>query len=375
VASEFIAALARMNLAAAAAILAVLALRRPIRACFGARAAYALWLVVPLAALACLAPPRRIEGAAPESALTAFAAVSRFVSALDTQGLACLWLVGAIAALTALIWRQHRYIASLGALHSDREGLYRATRADAGPALVGALRPRIVAPADFDTRFDDDERTLILAHERTHLDAGDAQINALVALSSCLFWFNPLVHIAAFRLRLDQELACDADVVAAYPHERRRYAETLLKTQLGARAAPIGCAWPPRAAHPLRERVATLCEKAPSLRQPAAAMSMLAVLGIAVATMAWASQPPIYAPPHQASCRAEQYYVVAASGGAYAVVAAPEVVRDSPDLSIAVDRGARLHEIKQQLADDGARTAASPKAARYASYDPRALHD
>ena len=36
------------NLALAAAVLLVLALRRPVRKTFGARNAYALWLIVPL---------------------------------------------------------------------------------------------------------------------------------------------------------------------------------------------------------------------------------------------------------------------------------------------------------------------------------------
>src|SRR5262245_35527729 len=53
------------NLAASAAIIVVLALRKPIRAAFGARIAYALWLLAPLAALASLAPPRVIETVRP----------------------------------------------------------------------------------------------------------------------------------------------------------------------------------------------------------------------------------------------------------------------------------------------------------------------
>ena len=48
--AELIVALARANLAAGVAILAVLALRAPLRRRLGARRAYALWLIVPTAA-------------------------------------------------------------------------------------------------------------------------------------------------------------------------------------------------------------------------------------------------------------------------------------------------------------------------------------
>src|SRR5450432_316661 len=50
--------LLRVNLAAAAAVAVVLALRQPARRLFGAGAAYALWSMAPLAALAMVLPAR-----------------------------------------------------------------------------------------------------------------------------------------------------------------------------------------------------------------------------------------------------------------------------------------------------------------------------
>src|SRR5690606_182279 len=116
----------------------------------------------------------------------------------------------------------------------------------AGPALVGAWRARIVLPADFERRYDTLERELILAHERVHLARGDAWVNAFVALLRSLNWFNPLVHLAAAKFRLDQELACDAAVIARFPRARRRYADAMLKVQLAGQAwqelrLPVGC--------------------------------------------------------------------------------------------------------------------------------------
>ena len=71
----------------------------------------------------------------------------------------------------------------------------------------------------------------------------------------------------ARELRLDQELACDAQVVAAHPAARRSYAEAMLKTQLAGRPLPLGCYWPAPAAHPLVERIAC-SSRGPGRRPP-----------------------------------------------------------------------------------------------------------
>ena len=63
-ASDLLSLLVRANLALAAALLLALILRRPVRSLFGARAAYALWLVAPLAVLAVLLPARTVQAPA-----------------------------------------------------------------------------------------------------------------------------------------------------------------------------------------------------------------------------------------------------------------------------------------------------------------------
>src|SRR3546814_1664118 len=108
--------------------------------------------------------------------------------------------------------------------------------------MVG-LRARIVLPADFDVRYSADERALILAHERIHRARGDVAGNALMAALRCVYWFNPLLWIAADRFRRDQELACDATVVARHPHARRASGEAMVKTQLSAMPAPLAYHW------------------------------------------------------------------------------------------------------------------------------------
>ena len=77
-----------------------------------------------------------------------------------------------------------------------------------------------------------------------------------------MFWFNPLVHLAAARFRFDQELACDAAVIARHPDSRRRYGAAMLKTQRAEFGLPMGCHW--QSSHPLKERVAMLKQAPPS---------------------------------------------------------------------------------------------------------------
>jgi len=321
--AELLTGLARANLAAAAAILLVLTLRKPARLLFGARAAYGLWIIAPLAALAVLLPARPAPVTAPSSPMAAAhmltglpigpglvapaLAVDRGLSRLTAPPaqaakppadpwplLLGLWVVGALGSLGLLAWRQRRFLASLGRLSPLVHGgqpLLQAERAGIGPAVVGAIFPRVVAPADFTTRFTPAEQAIVLAHEAVHLARQDARINGLVALVQSACWFNPLVHMAGYFIRLDQELACDAVVMAERPHERRRYAEALLKTQLAAHALPLGCYWPARASHPLEERIGMLKRSPPGRARRLAGLAAIAFLASAGGLAAWASQP------------------------------------------------------------------------------------
>lgn len=298
--AAFLAGLLKANLAASAAVLAVLALRRPVRNRFGARAAYALWIAPLLCAAAVFAPHTPVPAS---DAQRAWASAAELVVAapqvtsprlgLDPALLVFApWLVGAAAMAALMFRRQTRFTAAMRPLRpAVARGVFRAARNDVGPAVVGAFRPRIVAPADFESRFAPHEQALILAHERAHLAGGDAAINALACAIQCLCWFNPLAPVAARKLRVDQELACDATVVGHFPEVRRAYAELLLKTQLTSQVLPIGCHWPARAEHPLKERIAMLrCPlPGPALRAwgGVAAVTVSAV----AAGLAWASQP------------------------------------------------------------------------------------
>ena len=298
--TEILMGLAKANLAAGAAIVAVAAIRALVRPRFGALAAYLLWLAPLAAGLAALAPHPAARAAMAPVVLTATAAVQALAAdapaaldaAPDAAGVAFgLWITGALAAAALLLRRQAAFLAAMGRLQPLAGGVFRAESAGVGPAVVGVVRPRIVAPADFVTRFGAPERDLILAHERAHLRRGDAAVNALACAAQCLCWFNPLVHLAARLLRIDQELACDATVIGRFPQMRRAYAELLLKTQLATQPLPLGCHWPAASAHPLKKRIAMLGSPLPQRAMRGMGLVVAAALSLGAGGLAWATQP------------------------------------------------------------------------------------
>jgi TonB family protein len=281
--SGILALIVELNIAASAAILLVLFIRRPATRLFGPHAGYALWAIVPVATLAILLPERTtttfvtdfLIGGRPASLAADEAAASQ---SLAPSLFFAFWIAGAIVLATLFIRRQHAF------MRDAAIGL-------AGPAIVGFRHPRIVTPDDFSRRFSDDERKLILTHEQVHIDRSDARVNAVVAILRCLFWFNPLVHAGAKAMRIDQELSCDAEVVSRRPRVRRAYAETLLKTQLASRPLPVGCYWPAESQHPLAERIDLLARKPVSRRRRAAASVLVLILTTGAGITAWAAQP------------------------------------------------------------------------------------
>jgi len=287
--------------ASSAAILLVGLLRKPLRVAAGARAAYWLWLLVPGSAVAALLPApshalQMMSGALPSYMKAAVTSVAMTASTPGASaGLVpaalLVWLSGAGVMLTLMLGRQRTFVRSLGKMAPDPNGIRRSNSIVA-PMLVGAWRPQVVVPVDFETRYSDEERRLVLAHERAHQQRCDISINAFAAVWLCLFWFNPLIYWAIGRLRLDQELACDALVLALSGAPPRRYAEALLKTQLATESVwrmPVGCYW--QSAHPLKERVAMLSRPLPGFRRRIVGIVFALLLTVSGGYAVWAAQP------------------------------------------------------------------------------------
>ncbi len=95
-----------------------------------------------------------------------------------------------------------------------------------GPAVVGLLRPRIVVPTWLTQALPAQQRA-VLAHEQSHLDAGDQK---LLTVALCLLVFMPWnlpLWWQLQRLRRAIEIDCDARVLKE-GHDAVSYGETLL---------------------------------------------------------------------------------------------------------------------------------------------------
>ena len=263
----FVLALTRVQIAAAAAVVLVLLLRVPVRNLFGARLAYGLWALVPAAAAASVFP-----------SLAETLGVGAHAAPL-APGLAIklltLWLVGVALFAGFTLWQEYAFRRT-------------AAQGKTGPAVMGALWPRIVLPADFQTRFDARERGLILLHERTHIHRGDPIANLVVAACRALGWCNPLIHLGAAFARIDQELACDATVLALKSDIRGDYAKALLKVSVVRAVSPLACGW---GTHPLILRVSFLKRSEPSRRREVAGFVGLIALSVATFLAVWSIAP------------------------------------------------------------------------------------
>lgn len=276
----WLALLAQQALLLSVAILLLWALRPLLLKRLGAAAAYAAWLLVP-ALLLTPALPRPAQEPLRVVLQAAGGSVPAVLPSLPTPpaGRAALWLalwLAGTAGFAALqIHRQWR-LARLGAR----------LPAGSSPALVGLLHPSVALPVDFEQRFPPAQRELILAHEQAHREHLDNLWNLLACALTALHWWNPLAWWAARRFQADQELACDAAVLASRPEALADYTRALLAAHdLHSLGAPLASRW--GSTHPLVERIAMLNRPHFSSRRRAAALG-LALLGIA--GLAYAAQ-------------------------------------------------------------------------------------
>lgn len=106
------------------------------------------------------------------------------------------------------------------------------------PMTWGIVRPVVLLPADAEA-WDGERRTVVLAHELAHVRRWDTATQWVAHLALAVFWFNPLVWMAARRMREEREHACD-DAVLSIGTVPVQYADHLLEIvrSLGAVEGP-----------------------------------------------------------------------------------------------------------------------------------------
>ncbi|HMI54799.1 MAG TPA: M56 family metallopeptidase, partial [Gemmatimonadaceae bacterium] len=76
------------------------------------------------------------------------------------------------------------------------------------PVTWGIVYPAVLLPQDSDT-WPEERRRFVLVHEMAHVKRFDALTQLLAQIAVALFWFDPLVWIAAHQMRVEREHACD----------------------------------------------------------------------------------------------------------------------------------------------------------------------
>jgi bla regulator protein blaR1 len=82
------------------------------------------------------------------------------------------------------------------------------------PMTWGVTRSTVLLPKEAN-KWSMECRWIVMAHELTHVKRRDCLMQALAQLACAVYWFNPLVWFAAWRLRVERELACDDHVLEA----------------------------------------------------------------------------------------------------------------------------------------------------------------
>jgi beta-lactamase regulating signal transducer with metallopeptidase domain len=94
------------------------------------------------------------------------------------------------------------------------------------PVTWGVVYPVVLLPEDADD-WTDERRRYVLVHEMAHVKRVDAFTQLLAQLAIAAFWFDPLVWVAAHRMRVEREHACD-DYVLREGTPASTYAADLL---------------------------------------------------------------------------------------------------------------------------------------------------
>lgn len=150
------------------------------------------------------------------------------------------------ALLLATLWRQARLhlLLRYGRMPGDDlAGLFHDMRGRAGagwcelrvvPGLVSPAtafwwKPRILVPEVCEEMVGSPALTGALWHELVHVRRRDYLWAVASDLICSILFFHPAVWKARTRMRVERELACDQEVIAANPAARADYAESLTR--------------------------------------------------------------------------------------------------------------------------------------------------
>ena len=157
-----------------------------------------------------------------------------------------LWLLSTWLVFTIRLHKSRRFLGRQG-----RTRIY-VSSAVKSPCLAG-LVPAVYLTEDV---LQTNSTELILRHELTHLRHLDFLWSLCRTAAVIVYWWNPLIWLAAICSKRDAELACDEAVAAKLPESKRlAYARAIL-AQAPRKTAALSLAGPP-----VKERILFLTKK------------------------------------------------------------------------------------------------------------------
>lgn len=173
-----------------------------------------------------------------------------------------LWLFGTWLTFTIRLHKDKKFLGKRG-----KTNIYVSKRIKS-PCLAGLI-PAVYLTEDM---LRNDTTELIVRHELTHLRHLDFLWSFCRTLAVIVYWWNPLVWLAAIISKRDAELACDEAVAAGLqPEQRIAYARAIL-AQAPRQKAALSLAGPP-----VKERILFLTQ-----RQRTSAICIVLALALTV---------------------------------------------------------------------------------------------
>lgn len=216
-------------------------------------------------------------------------------------------VMGAFFLLSNLLFyrrlRKNRRVFEAEALASGGRRVYLVPEgAIPSPCLFGLISPAIyITPAVAD---DPVKLRHVLAHEETHAKHLDPLWSLLRCVCLTVYWFDPLVWVAASCSKTDCELACDESALKALGEgERIGYGETLVSlipVRKGPSNPMLAATTMTAGKKQLRDRITRIAQKPRQLMAAVVAVAVLASIAAACTFTGGTASPTPAPSPSQA---------------------------------------------------------------------------
>ena len=242
--------------------------------------------IAPIALADRTSPP----GVADAEALTASDAVSQ----VDLPSL--LWVIG-LGYLAVTIWRCIGWLRGVVSLFLlTRESVPVPFAADvliSPRTKTPLIHPsgQVILPDGFIEAYSQADTQMVLAHERAHHDRGDQVYFIFLALLDAVFWCHPGLRWQTERCRLAAELACDEAACAAFPTQRKSYAQLIVRALRSAHHEQHVCAptaFSSRSQGEIRMRLQSIVGESTSPSRRPGVFVMIALLTVPLLAGQWA---------------------------------------------------------------------------------------